>query len=355
MRLNPDARYVMLRLTEKKQSVSEVRLYSQGQLPAYVQSWYAPLSKCDLLVVAAHQGDEFGCFGGMIPYYAQVENRLVQVAYMTSGDREDCQESLNALWTAGIVNHPQFLGYKDSKTSSLKKAVSQWGGKDDLVGDMVELIRRLQPEVIVTHAYDGENGDFQHAATAQALAYAVEAAGNATAYNQSARAYGTWNVKKLYLHLGDENVLEMDWTTPNEELGGLSPLDAALAAYTAYHDKSESGRQGEDGRFSLLLSSVGEDVNGSGIFENTALDSQPEEAPADEDDPEAQVAATPAIQFAPEATPASASNPGSAEEFSNASLKIILIVGACIAVMLLISISQVVLYRVLKDKRTKFY
>ena len=355
--LEEGARYAVLRLADRGQKVSELTVYSSGDLPDDAQNWYAPFSKADILVVAAHQGDEFACFGGLIPYYTLAEARRVQVAYMTNGDRSGIQGSLDALWNAGVVNYPEFVGLDADDPSSLKRAVSGWGGRDALVGAMVELIRKYQPDIIVTHDIEGENGDYQHSATAQALKLAMEAAGDEAQYPKSAQVYGAWHVKKLYTHLGSEKTIALDWTQPCEEMGGKSPLEAARASYGLYDIKGEKNCQGENGNFSLALTNVGDDTSGADMFENVYV--QPDATDAPDAEPEASATPdptpTPAILFSPEPTLAPAPAPGSADGFGDATLKTLLIIGGGMGVMILVSVVQALLYSLRRRGRRRRY
>ena len=342
-RIEPNARYVALKLIDAGQKVSEVKVYSNGELPESVHDWFEPLTKCDMLVLAAHQGDEFACFGGLLPYYSKVDKRRVQVVYMTYGGRAECAQTLDALWSVGIENYPEFLGLKSSEPDSLSDAVADWGGKDKLVETMTELIRKYQPEVVVTHDAEGENGDFQHIVTAQALKLAVEAAADATKHPKSAENYGAWQVKKLYMHLGSEKLISLDWNEACEQLDGKSPLDVAKAAYGLYDTNGEKGCNGENGDYSLVLSSVGDDLNGTGFFENI-------DAASEDDAVEPSVSlvptpsATPAIIFSPEPTSDEPVQSGSVDGFGSAAVRVMLFVGGGIGIMLLVTLLQALIY-----------
>ena len=51
-------------------SLSEVYIFTDGQLPGFVQRWEPTLQKADLMVLVAHPDDEILFMGGTIPYYA---------------------------------------------------------------------------------------------------------------------------------------------------------------------------------------------------------------------------------------------------------------------------------------------
>lgn len=340
--VDTNAAYAALRLADSGQKVSELTVYSAGELPGDVQNWYAPFGKADILVVAAHLGDEFVCFGGLIPYYTLVENSRVQAAFVTGSSREELQSSLDALWNAGVVNYPEFMGLDAGKPSSVKKAVADWGGSEQLVGRMVELIRKYQPDVVVTHTIDGENGNSQHAAVSQALQMAVEAAGDAAQYPESAEQYGAWQVKKLYAHLGAEKLVTLDWTQPYDGLDGKSPIDVAKSAFAIYNAKAEKNSQGDNGTFSLVMTTVGDDVQGGDLLENISMQAEP--SPTPEAEATAAPTSTPALLFSPEPTQAPTPEPGSADGFGSATAKAFMIIVGGVAAMLIFTGIQALIY-----------
>lgn len=343
-RIDGDACYLALNLKDKGQKVSEISVYTVGSLPADVQNWTAPVSKADMLVVAARPGDEFSCFGGVIPYNTLVENRRVQVVFMTGTDRQLIQKSLDALWASGVIAYPDFLGLEDKNPETVKKAVSQWGGKDKFMNAMAALVRLYQPEIIVTHSENGENNDALRAATAQALKMAAEASWDEQQYPKSAEKYGAWQVKKLYTHLGSEDIAILDWSQSYDELDGLTPVEFARNAYETYQMSVEKPFQGDDGTFRLSYTHVGPDAQHNDLFENVLMQAQPTQAPVIPEMGNVQPAATPAIMFSPEPTMEPTPEPGSADGFGNATRKTAMLVIGGIAVMLAVSGIQVLMY-----------
>ena len=352
--LSPDARFAVLSMNKKGQKVSEITVYPVDSMPADAQDWSAPLSKVDVLVIAARPGDEFNCFGGLIPQNIAL-GRSVQVVYMTGTDRMEQHKALSALWSAGITAYPEFLGQSAENPDTVKKAVSQWGGKEKLVGAMTSLIRRYQPEVIVTHSENGENNDAFRAATAQALLLAVEASWDETQYKKSAEKYGAWQVKKLYTHTGTEDIVILDWTQPAEALDGRTPNEAARAAYELYEVSVDKPYQGDDNTFHLAYTHIGPDIAHNDVYENVQMEVKPTATPKPYYD-SADVApeATPAIAFSPEPTPQPTPEPGSADGFGNATRKTALLVCGGIGVMLIVSGIQVLIY-ILRRRRRHWY
>ncbi len=78
-------------------------------------------------------------------------------------------------------------------------------GKGKVRKYVMGLIRRYKPEVIVTHDGGGEYGHGAHKVCADVAKYCVENSADASVLPELAKKYGTWSVKKLYLHMGEEN------------------------------------------------------------------------------------------------------------------------------------------------------
>ena len=194
-----------------------------------------------------------------------------------------------------------------------------------MVRVLTERIRRYKPEVIVTHDLNGEYGHNQHKITAAAMQYAIDCAADATQFPESAALYGAWQVKKLYIHLYDQNPIQMDWDTPIDAFDGKTALEMAKIGYDQhvsqqqFYQMSQHGKY-DNSKFGLYSTTVGYDTGKNDMFEN--IDSQaavqPAEAPAITPQPvqtplptEApQIAQTPAATAVVAAQPVSNENPG---------------------------------------------
>lgn len=301
--LLPETRLVQLKMTAKDQQVGRLALYSEGVLPSGVQTWLPPVEKADMMVVSTHQDDEVIFLGGTIPYSDVVCNRPTITVYMANCTRERRREALECLWEMGSRTYPEFVNLKDEKVDSIKAGVKLWGGKDNILKEIVQRIRRYKPEVIVTQDLNGEYGHNQHKIVARAMKYAVEAAADPTQFPDSYNIYGSWQVKKLYIHLLKENRIHMDWLTPQPALGGLTLLKVAQngmakhASQTKYFSVKDGG-QYDNAVFGLQLSAVGEDVAKNDFFENI-----PENASAD------YLATAPTPAPTPEPTPEPTAEP----------------------------------------------
>ena len=272
-----DTKLVKLSMTAEGQQVGRITLYSEGILPGDVQTWLPPVEKADLMAVSTHQDDEVLFLGGTIPYSDVVCGRPTVTVYMANCGRERRREALECLWEMGSRHYPEFVNLKDEKVESIKAGVKLWGGKDNILKEMVERIRRYKPEVIVTQDLNGEYGHNQHKIVARAMKYAVEAAADPARYPDSYNIYGAWQVKKLYIHLLKDNQIRMDWTSPRAECGGISLLQVAKngmakhASQTAYFSVKDSSKY-DNALFGLQVSTVGEDAAKDDFFENIPAD-----------------------------------------------------------------------------------
>lgn len=271
--------------TRNSLKVNEIYVFSQGDIPSWVQRWETPAEKADILFMVAHPDDEILFFGGAIPYYAGELHKNVQVAYLTCNTSERRSELLNVTWYCGVRAYPDVGDLWDKYTKHLDKQYAAWGKKETFTR-VCELYRRYRPDVVVTHDVKGEYGHGAHLACADAALRCVEWAADETKYTSSVKEYGTWQVKKLYYHLGSSSLLEMNWDEPLEAFGGKTGFEIAQEAYKLYvSQQNASQKNPETGKwerfvveprtsqyscylFSLVHSAVGEDTQRSGFLEN---------------------------------------------------------------------------------------
>lgn len=347
--LSADARYVLITLTDEDQAICEVSVYSAGDLPSAVQRWYPAYTKCDLMLVAAYPGDELVTFGGLLPYYVGEREANVQMVYMTGANRSRQTETLDALWAMGIRNYPEFMGLRASDTDSLEECLSMWGGKDELMGTMVETIRKCRPEVIVSHDINGEGGDHKRILTAMLMQYAIDAAADPDEYPESAEEYGVWQVKKLYLHMGAEGVIDFDWSAAGEQLG-TAPIEAAQAAFENYATLSgdygvSEGGEYDSSLYGLEYSLIGSDTRHDDFFENIAgLETAAPEPENTQATAEPTPSPTPALVFSPEPTQVQWTQTGTADGFGSSVLGALKLLGAGLGIILLLTCCQAAIY-----------
>ena len=237
----------ILSTMEKKNIMgfNEIYAFGQGEVPDWVQKWQEPVDKADLLVMVAHPDDELLFTGGAIPVYGAEMGRSVEVAYLTYSNTTRRSEALNGLWAMGIRHYPEFGPFADryAKGGKLKNAYAEAGGKEKVLDWVTELYRRYRPEVVITHAENGEYGHPQHKMIADAAVECFTRAADAQKAPNSYQAYGPWQVKKLYLHLYGEEAEQtvLDWDQPLKAFDGKTGADMAVEAFALHVSQKGMG------------------------------------------------------------------------------------------------------------------
>lgn len=255
-------------------SVSEIHLFGAGDLPSWVQQWKPFTGKADLMVLASHPDDELLFMGGTIPYYAGEQGKKVIVAYLTfPRQKERYNELLNGLWHCGVREYPQLSPFRDVVTRDADAFVQSLGGEEVVMGYIVEILRKYQPDVVVTHDRDGESGHGAHKAASRLMREGIHLAADASYQPSKGQP---WQVKKLYLHLYKYNKVRMDWYQPLTAFGGKDAMTVATEAFECHVSQVKSGTdmgsglRRDNSSFGLWYSAVGEDVEKNDFFENIA-------------------------------------------------------------------------------------
>lgn len=272
------AQHVRLAVTSEKKTalrINDLFVLSEGDLPDWVQVWQPTEEKADILFLSTHPDDELIFFGGAIPTYAVEQQRKVVVAYFTRSNTTRSSELLNGLWHMGVRTYPVIGNFKDSYAKNLKAAYKSAGGKGKVNEWIVGLYRQYKPEVVVTQDTNGEYGHKQHMMIADAAQNCIALAANEDEFTASTIAYGTWQVKKLYLHLYPENQITFDWTVPLKSMNGATGIELAEEAYTLHKTQAssgmsvtETGTKYDNRVFGLAFTTVGEDVRKDDFLEN---------------------------------------------------------------------------------------
>lgn len=272
------AQHVRLAVTSEKKTalrINDLFVLSEGDLPDWVQVWQPTEEKADILFLSTHPDDELIFFGGAIPTYAVEQQRKVVVAYFSRSNTTRSSELLNGLWHMGVRTYPVIGNFKDSYAKNLKAAYKSAGGKGKVNEWIVGLYRQYKPEVVVTQDTNGEYGHKQHMMIADAAQNCIALAANEDEFTASTIAYGTWQVKKLYLHLYPENQITFDWTVPLKSMNGATGIELAEEAYTLHKTQAssgmsvtETGTKYDNRIFGLAFTTVGEDVRKDDFLEN---------------------------------------------------------------------------------------
>ena len=264
--------------------------------PDWVQRWEPMYEKADLLLISTHSDDEQLFFAGVLPYYVNEKKLDVQVVYfiqhfhkkMRVFEHQRQHEQLNGLWKVGVTHYPYMSEFPDAyaegetRAEAVQKLLSTFNyygyHMDDFRRFAVEVLRKFQPLVVVTHDFNGEYGHPAHVICADVVTDAVEYAADPEKYPESAAEYGTWQPLKVYIHLYNKNAVTMDWDTPLESLGGKTAFQMTQEGFEEHvsqHDswfkkwiygtesapitKASEIEDYSPCRYGLYFSSVGED------------------------------------------------------------------------------------------------
>ena len=278
--------------------LSEIYVFSQGTPPAYVQIWQPPLEDgADLVLFATHGDDDQLFFAGLLPLYAGELGLRVQVVYLTdhrSGyiDNARMHEMINGLWAVGVRAYPVFGHFADFRIDDLQETYNYYKtyyntSREDLLSFVVEQIRRFKPLVAVGHDINGEYGHGMHMVYTDLLMDAVDLTADAEKFPESAAQYGTWQIQKLYLHLYEQNQIELNYDQPLSRFDGLTAFQVTQKLGFPCHKSQQwtwftSWLNGSNGQitsatqittynpcyFGLYYSAVGEDVLKNDFMEN---------------------------------------------------------------------------------------
>lgn len=289
---------------EEGTAIADVYGFSEGEIPGWVQIWDVPCDTADLLLVSSHSDDEQLFFLGVLPYYAGEMGLNVQVAYVIQHfevngvqNHQRPHEQLDGLWAVGVKNYPVMSDFPDlyaqskNRTEAFSQAEKVFEGAgvsyDDFIAYLTECIRRFKPSVVVSHDLDGEYGHGTHVLVASALTEAIGYAADESKYEDSAKQYGTWEIQKLYLHLYDENMIEMNYDVPLDYFGGKTAYEVSCEGFACHrsqhwtwfykwiygseenpYTKATQIKTYSPCKYGLYHTTVGVDMIGGDFFEN---------------------------------------------------------------------------------------
>ena len=283
--------YIKISQTDNSEgnfAISEIKIFSEGILPDYVQNWEPTYENADMLIFSAHPDDDAVFFSGIIPYYAGEMNKKITTVYMTTGKSYRHSEALNYNWFLYQRNLPLFANFPDVYEEDMTRYTESYWGKSETLSYLVSVIRAKKPDVIVTHDLKGEYGHGNHIFTAQCMLEAVVLANDPTYDVESFEKYGVHETKKLYLHLYNENQIHLDvFDQPLEAYDGLTAIEVAYPALEKYVSQLHwpvVKINGKDSAYScydygLAYSTVGYDIKGNDMFENTEPTPTPSPVP----------------------------------------------------------------------------
>ena len=276
--------------------INEVYMFTPGKVPDFVQKWEAPADgQTDLVLFSTHGDDEHLFFAGALPYYGAELGYQVQVVYLTNHRNNSSvriHEMLDGLWTVGVKAYPIFGEYDDFRLSDMdatyKSFLKRGWSREEMLGFVVEQMRRFKPKVVLAHDFNGEYKHGQHMVYADLVASALEISNDPSHYRESADQYGIWDVPKAYFHLYEENSIVMDWDQPLEHFDGKTAFEVSIYQgfqchqtqvrdFTWYYrgcDKAIEIEKYNPCYYGLYRTTVGLDVEKNDFFEHVTSHAQ---------------------------------------------------------------------------------
>ena len=275
IKLDMPVQSMALQFDAESQTICDIYVFSEGNLPDWVEVWNPPYENADMLLIPTHADDEHLFFGGTMPYYAGELKRKVQVAYLTNhwGEWYRPHELLKGLWKVGVTAYPVISEFPDYYSKSLNHAKTLYD-EEKILAFQVSLLRRFRPEVVIAHDFNGEYGHGVHMLNAHALAEALTISADPSRYPESVEQYGVWDVPKAYFHLYEENEIVMEWgELALSAFGGKSALELAEEGFAKHTSQQKYFKVRANGKndcrkFGLYRSLVGEDQKKNDFFEN---------------------------------------------------------------------------------------
>ncbi len=149
-------------------------------------------------------------------------------------------------------------------------------GKDEVLSDVVKVFRQFQPDVIITRFPPDERaGHGHHTASAVLAGEAFDAAAKPEVYPEQVKAFGTWQVKRLFTNTGRWWNRSINENTPgiiSLDVGGYNPLlgksYSEISALSSSQHKSQGwGRRGDRGYIPEFLEPTKGEKADKDIFE----------------------------------------------------------------------------------------
>lgn len=260
----------------KSCTLNSLKIFSAGTgLPKSAIYWKETeeTDGCDLMLFSAHYDDEILFMGAVPILYAGRDKRDMQVVYMRGSDGNRRLEAIQGLWYMGVRREPVSLTGTNKSLAAAVKNDGAPGLENDDLGSVVALLRRYKPQVVVTHAVNGEYGHPAHVATSALVRRGVELAADAGYYPESAAAYGTWQVKKLYVHLWKNGQLTLSMgkvkTMGNDKVIRIAEEAMRFHKSQARWSPGSTHAKYKMNRFGLYLTTVGPDTPGvNDMFEH---------------------------------------------------------------------------------------
>ena len=217
-----------------------------------------------VLYVAAHPDDDNT---SILSYFSTAKHLRTGYLALTRGDGgqnligNEQDEILGIIRTQELLTSRKTDGAEQfftraidfGYTKSSDEALQFWG-KEEILSDVVWVIRKFRPDVIITRFPDnGAGGHGHHTASAILAEEAFKFAGDPTKFPEQLKYVKTWQPKRLYwngwgsLLQGQENVIKIDAGEYNPLLGkSYSEIGAESRSKNKSQGVGGIGRRGEN-------------------------------------------------------------------------------------------------------------
>ncbi len=212
-------------------AVSEVRVYDSETPPEQLCIMQAQKAQPKVMLIAAMTADESYYFGSLLPYLSGDDAAMV---FLSVESRQAQQEAIEARYSLGSRTQPIFGNFPYYPSALDLKRLYSYVDKADVNNWLIQLIRRYQPDTLITHAATGEAGIGMHQLAATHVLLAADLSADASKEYVSERAYGVWQVRAVYQHLETGTSPLYDTQSPLPDFGGESAISLAQAAYERY-------------------------------------------------------------------------------------------------------------------------
>lgn len=192
-----------------------------------------------LLCVTAHSDDEAAAFGGALLLYESrdVETHVISVTAGEAGSRgnaksrEELARVRRAEFAAACevlkASSAEILGYPDAELHKIPATVP--------IADLVDRIRRIRPQVLITFGPDGATGHADHAMASVFATMAFHWAARADFADQLKTGVKPHQAQKLYY-------LTTEFSFPGRRPLCLAPTSATLDIHEFVDDKIRAFR-----------------------------------------------------------------------------------------------------------------
>jgi len=158
---------------EKAFAISELSVYDTETPPDALSIMAAQKTQPEVMIVLAHTADEAYYFGSLLPYCRSDD---VAVVFLMAYSREAQQEAIELQYSIGSRMQPIFAGFTYFRSYMDNDQMYAVMDEDEITEYMLRLVRKYQPNVLITHDIAGEDGDCTTALAATHVQLAAEQA-----------------------------------------------------------------------------------------------------------------------------------------------------------------------------------